>query len=120
MAKTPVCEECGRSAEVQLQGPVALCRRCAGLVGPGLIERRPAHQAWPCVVCGQEAVADMESDEGLERPVCYEHMLPGAYIDVMLLRQELMAALTDIPAVRRIRAALLRLAEWLNGRFGDE
>ena len=113
MAKRPVCEVCGRTAEVQLRGPRVLCRRCAGLVGPGFLNWRSAHRSWGCVVCGQEAVADLVSDEGLERPVCYGHMLPAWRIDVALAWQAFDAAVASDPLLRWMRATLLRLADWM-------
>jgi DNA-directed RNA polymerase subunit RPC12/RpoP len=113
MAKRPVCEECGRAAEVQLQGPRVLCRRCAGLTGPGFLNWRSAYRSWGCVVCGQEAVTDVLRDDGLERPVCYEHVLPAWQLDVELARQVVAAAVASDPLVKWLRAALLRLADWM-------
>lgn len=118
MARPPVCEECGRAAAVQVQGPVALCRRCAGLLGPGVLNWRQVHERWSCVVCGQRSVASVLSGEGLERPVCHDHVMAAPWqIDLLLAVQATKAAiaLAFQPLTQRIISVLLRLARWLEG-----
>ena len=115
MANPRVCEECHREAAVQIKGPVVLCRYCAGLIGPGFLNWRQVHKVWPCVVCGKRPVATVLSDDGLERPVCDEHLMAPWRIDLLLALQSAKNAitLTFRPFTRRLAPVMLRLVRWL-------
>ncbi len=87
-------------ASVQVGRPARkLCLRCAGLMGDGFLEWTAPHRVYPCVVCGEEAVTDVISDEGLERPVCYGHFAPGYRIDLALAWEGLKLAVVTAWAV---------------------
>lgn len=95
-----------------------MCRYCAGLVGPGFLNWKQVHKVWPCVVCGREPVATVLSDEGLERPVCDNHLMSLPWqLDLLLAGQSTRnaVALMFRPFTRRISPALERLARWLEG-----